>query len=250
MKTTTLLAIIFLFLFANVSVAQEKYDTLPADYKKNIVKWNMTPYFLWGSPNFNFSYERVLQPYRSFSINAGYFVLPNLLGYNSLNFTNTRKKSGYSFSGDYRLYFKNRNTRNAPDGLYWGPYGSIHHYQFQNDVEVKDSQSVHSSFGLDGKINIMSMGLELGYQFLIKDKFTIDLIFMGPSVSIYSGTLLLDGELTADDEAEYLQEIRDALISKYPFLEDLISQGKFSKKGTSTSFGYGLRYIIQVGYRF
>ncbi|MCF8364519.1 MAG: autotransporter outer membrane beta-barrel domain-containing protein [Bacteroidales bacterium] len=239
-----------LFTFLSPCISQEKYDTLPEGYKRNVLKWNVTPFFLWGSQNINLSYERVLKPYRTFSINAGYFVLPSLGSFDSLNFTNERNKSGFSISGDYRFYFKGRNTRNAPDGLYWAVYGSYHHYQFQNDFEVNNSPTIQGKLDLDGSVNVFSAGVELGYQFLIKDRFTIDLIFMGPSLSVYTGQLKLDGDLTVDEKDEYLKAIRDILTGKFPFLDDLVEYGGFSEKGTSTSFGYGFRYMIQLGYRF
>lgn len=249
-KLLTTFIISFTCLIAQQIVAQEKYDTIPADYKRNVVKWNATPFFLWGSKNLNFSYERVIKPYRTFSVNAGYFVLPTLGSFDSLNFTADRKKSGFSLSGDYRFYFKNRNTRNAPDGLFWATYGSVHHFQFQNDVQVLNNPAIQGNLALDGKVSIFSLGVELGYQFVIKDNFTIDLIFMGPSMSVYTGKLTLTGDITADEDDEYLIAIRDILLGKFPFLDDLVETGNFSEKGVSTSFGFGFRYMLQLGYRF
>ncbi len=244
----TLLLLVFLL---NPVVAQEKSDTLPEDYKRNVIKWNLTPFLLWGSENINLSYERVLEAHRSFSVNAGYFVLPAIIGsYDSINISSTRKRSGFSVSGDYRFYFKNRNTRRAPDGLFWGPYGSFHHYSFENYFEVVNSSIGHGSLSLDGGISIIGIGVELGYQFVIKERFTIDLIFMGPSVSIYTGKLKIDGDISADGENEYLDAIRDILTSKYPFLDELLNNKEFSTKGAATNFGYGMRYLIQIGYRF
>lgn len=251
MKTIKLLILSgLIFIFTSPCLSQEKYDTLPEGYKRNVLKWNATPFFLWGSENINLSYERVIKPYRTFSVNAGYFVLPSLGNYDSLRISNDRKKSGFSVAGDYRFYFKGRNTRNAPDGLFWALYGSYYHYQFQNDFEVTNSSIIQGKLELDGKVNIFSAGVELGYQFLIKDRFTIDLIFMGPSVSVYSGQLKLDGDLTVDENNEYLKAIRDVLLGKFPFLGDLVQQGSFSEKGASSSFGFGFRYMIQLGYRF
>jgi len=132
----------FLFIFISPCLSQDKYDTLPSVYKRNILKWNATPFFLWGSKNINLSYERVIKPFRTFSVNAGYFVLPSLGTFDSINISHDRKKSGFSVSGDYRYYFKGRNTRNAPDGLFWALYGSFHHYQFQNDFEVLNSSTI------------------------------------------------------------------------------------------------------------
>jgi len=239
-----------LFIFIHPGFTQEKYDTLPADYKRNVIKWNITPFVIWSSQNINFSYERAIKPYQSFSVNAGYFVLPTVGLFDSVRFNPTKKKYGFSISGDYRFYFKNRNTRNAPDGLYWGPYASYHYYQFQNTIEVTDNPSIQGSLALDGRFSVLSMGVQLGYQFVVKKNFTIDLIFMAPSVSLYSGKFNFDDDVVIDKEDEYLKAIRDILVSRFPFLDDLVEDGSFDTKGATSSFGPGLRYMIQVGYRF
>lgn len=251
MKTFTFVVVVItLSLFSGYTIAQEKYDTLPENYKRNVVKWNMTPFLLWSSQNLNFSYERAIKPYQSFSVNAGYFVLPSTGVYDNLNIKPATKNSGFSISGDYRFYFKGRNTRNAPDGLYWGPYASFHHYQFQNSIEITNRPNVEGGLALDGKFNVISAGVQLGYQFVLKKNFTIDLIFMGPSLSMYSGQLKLEGDLTVDENDEYLKAVRDILLSRFPFLGDLIEDGTFDSKGVTSNLGPGLRYMIQIGYRF
>ena len=251
MKKATFLAVILISTFLLVNVyAQKQASVFPESYKRNVVKWNMTPFFLWGSSNLNFSYERVLKPHQSFSLNAGYFVLPISGIYNGIKMKTARKKSGFTFSGDYRFYFKNRNTKFAPDGLFWAPYGSFHHYQFSNSIEPINNPNIQGSLSLDAGFNILSMGVELGYQFVIKERLTVDLIFMGPSLSLYSAKFDLGGDLTVDEENEYLEAIRDILVGKFPFLDDWIEYKNFDTNGATTSMGFGLRYLIQVGYRF
>ncbi len=253
MKKHTLLffAIIFLFALENIQ-AQYTADTLPLNYKKNIVKWNMTPFLLWSKKNINFSYERVLAPKRSYSVNVGYFELPSTGIYDSLNMKSANKKFGYSVSGDYRFYMNKRNVNPAPDGIYWGVFGSFHHYRFTNDIEVINSPVIEGGLILDGRMNILSLGAELGYQFVIKKRLTIDLIFMGPSLSMYNYKLVLESKLNPgeDVDEEYLQGVQDVLYGLFPGLETLIDKKLIDESGVSTSFGAGFRYMIQVGYRF
>ena len=253
MKKPILLIILFIFIlssFSNNLFSQDSTLTLPEKYRRNVIKWNATPFLIWSKRNINFSYERILSPHRSFSVNLGYFELPSTGIYDSLNITNTSKKSGFTISGDYRYYFKNRNKNFAPDGLFWGVYSSYHHYQFSNDIEVINSPTVQGNLLLKGKLDILSLGVELGYQFVIKERFTIDLIFMGPSLSMYKTNLTLDGNLTVDGQEEYLKAIYDLMVTKYPFFEELVTTGETESKGAKTSFGFGLRYLIQFGYRF
>jgi hypothetical protein len=75
------------------------------------------PFPVLDQKNINISYERILSPYRFFSVNAGYFELPAAGLFDSLYLTNTSNKGGVS--GDYRFYFQKRNKHFAPDGLYW-----------------------------------------------------------------------------------------------------------------------------------
>ncbi len=238
----------FLFLICQPGRAQSKID-FPDGYKRNVIKWNLTPFLLWTKKNINFSYERTLSPFRSFSINAGYFELPATGLFDSLYLTSTSNKGGFSVSGDYRFYFKNRNMHFAPDGLYWGVYSSYHYFRFENNVRIIKNENIQGQLHLNGGINIFSAGVELGYQFAIKKRWTLDLVFMGPSVSIYQGKLSLTGDLQGSNE-DYLEAIRDILIGRFPFLDELIDKGKFNDRGMSTSLGFGMRYLIQFGYRF
>lgn len=253
-KNLLIVSIILIYgcgLFAQSDTTYIQNDsTFAPDYKRNVIKWNLTPFLLWSKRNINISYERVLKPNRTFSVNAGYFVLPSTGIYDSLNIQTARKNSGFTISGDYRFYFKNRNKNHAPDGLYWGPYGSFHYTQFENDILVFDGDIAKGTLNLDANISILSAGVELGYQFVIKEKFTIDLIFMGPSFSVYSGKIGLAGDIDVEGNEEYLKAIRDILISKFPYLDQLIAEGSFSGSGYSTNLGFGLRYMIQIGYRF
>ncbi len=246
-----ILLFVFALSMAGQVLAQDEAPPFPEDYRRNVIKWNLTPFLLWDNRNINLSYERVLKPNRSFSVNAGYFVMPSLHLIDTLEFYNTRKKNGFSVSGDYRFYFKKRNKNLAPDGLYWGPYGSIHYYQFSNDIKVLDNPDIQGELYLAGKYGIFAAGVELGYQFvIIKERMTVDLIFMGPSISVYSGQMKLEGALETDLENEYLEAIRDILFAQVPGLEKLVNEGVVHSNGVSTSLGFGLRYMIQVGYRF
>lgn len=250
MKIKALFVLLFIGLFAIEGVFAQADSTIKADIRRNVIKWNMTPFFIWSRKNINFSYERVIKHNHTFSINMGYFELPSLGIFGNLDLEKENYKRGLSVSGDFRFYPAKRNLKSAPDGIYFGPYASYHFTQFGSDVNVIDSQNVSGSFATDVNLSIISAGLELGYQFVFKRGFTVDLIFIGPSVSVYTGKITLDGDLSVDETNENIEKIRDALISKYPFLDDLISKGEFNDSGASTSLGFGMRYMIQVGYNF
>jgi len=247
-----LLTLIITFAFCITSFSQN--DTVvnrdkSVLTKRNVLKWNLTP-MMWSVKNVNLSYERVTSSNRSFSVNTGYFVLPSFGSYDSINIERAKKKWGFSISGDKRFYFKNRNTRSAPDGLYWGVFGSLHYYRFENEFTLVNSEIAEGKLTLDGNFNMLSAGVELGYQFVLKNNLTIDLIFIGPSISTYSANLGISGNLKVNEESEYIEAIYDVLISKYPGIDNLIKEKNISDSGALFSVGPGLRYMIQIGYRF
>ncbi len=229
-----------------------KQDTvLPDGYRRNGIKWNLTPFFLWSPGDINLSYERVLSPYRSFSVNAGRFVLPSTSIYDSLRIVATKNKWGFTFSGDYRYYFKKRNKNYAPDGLFWGPFGSFHYTGFKNDILVFKSDGSQGNLLLNAQLGIVSAGVELGYQFVLDDRLTVDLIFAAPALSLYLGNIKFTGDLSLDEEDEYIQAVIDMLSLLFPgFGDDLVGDNVFTFTGYKGKFGFGARYLIQIGYRF
>ena len=252
-KITSLLTFGFIICLIQPSFGQKGYEFPDSvDYKKNVIKWNLTPFFLFSKKNINIGYERVVSPYRSFTVNAGYFELPQFTKklFDSLEIKNSTNRSGFSVSGEYRFYFKKRNRRMAPDGLYWGIYGSFHHTQFKNDIVILNNPSIQGDLLFGAKLNILAAGVELGYQFIIKERLSIDLIFMGPSLSMYQNQLTLGGAVDVDEEDEYIQAVYDVLKNIIPGFDNLVKDGEVTSSGSNLSMGFGLRYMVQIGYRF
>jgi len=256
MKKLTFLLIIIFGIAVNFTAEAQKGYEFPdsVKYKKNIIRWNMTPFIVWSSNNINFSYERVLKPYRSISVNAGYWVLPTIKSgrlLDSLDITHNNSKSGFSLAADYRFYFKKLNLGMAPAGLYWGVYSAWYFYQFENTANILDKGGIQSEASFGGKLNIVSAGVELGYQFIIKERLSIDIIFLAPSISAYSTKLNLKSSgVEIDDENEYLQKIYDAMVAKMPAFAELVDNGYTHSSGFNTNVGLGVRYMVQIGYRF
>ncbi|RLD78176.1 MAG: hypothetical protein DRJ10_10760 [Bacteroidetes bacterium] len=249
MKKGLLIVLTISTIFFTFNVQSQNNDELSDTiYKKNVIKWNMTTFILFSSKNINISYERILNPHRSFSINVGYFELPFDGLFDSLFINKTNEKSGFTVSGDYRFYFKERNKKWAPDGLYWGLYSSYHYFQFSNTVSFVNRPDIQGDVKFSGNFNIISTGVELGYQFIIKDKLSIDLVFMGPSLSVYNRKFTLGGNV--DNENEYLGAIWDGIKNKYPYIKELAEVGEIESNKAQTHMGFGLRYLVQIGYWF
>jgi len=218
---------------------------------RNVIKWNITPFLLWDKKNFSFSYERILRSHRSISVNAGFFRFPEFtsIDTDSVNVTSDKSRKGFSVAFDYRRYFASRNVRWAPDGLYWGLWTSYHQSNFTKGLDAMNDQGEFINLTSKGKIGIYAIGAQLGYQFLIGEHFVIDLIMVGPAIARYSFNVSLtaDGQI---DDREILDKIIEALIEKIPGLDELIDTGDLDGKGKFSTSSIGLRFMIQVGYRF
>ena len=220
--------------------------------KKNVIRYNLTPN-LMGFSSVIFGYERVVKPYQSFSINAGYLSIGKS-GSNAndeYDLTGVKSSSGFSVAADYRFYLKKVNKDPAPSGIYFAPYFA--HYNFNLSAGIRrlvDNNSGAETL-VDAKIIITSFGGELGYQFNIRNRVTVDLILVGPSLSSYKINMAIDGGANPpDDPDETMETLRDFLYGKYPWLETLVDEGEVDLKGTNSSWGFGFRYVVQIGYRF
>lgn len=252
MKALTIILTLFFlgnFYAANCQEKEIQQDSLTHHYKRNIIKWNVTP-MVWSIRNVNIAYEHVLSNYSSFSLNGGFFVLPEIGLVDSLDLIKTNKKWGFSISGDKRYYIKSRNLSTAPDGLYWGIFGSLHYYEFENYVNVVNSNIAHGDLLLNGNLNIVTAGVELGYQYIFKNNISVDLVIIGPAISMYSTKLSIRGDLEIDKESEYTQALYDIIVARFPGANILFKEKSLNDDGTTFSIGPGFRYMIQVGYRF
>jgi len=225
---------------------------IPAPYHKNVIKFNPTPMLIWGEVrNITLSYERLITKNKSVSLQAGYLVYPTLLNGTVANLIHIEKgdKYGLNLALDYRYYPSSRNRRPAPDGLYLGPFLSVYSFRFSNTFDILHS-TVDQGGELEGRFNIVNLGLMMGYQFIFWKRFTLDMLLFGPSVSNYSGKLTISGNLDPDQIQNIDQEMVDKLLAKYPFLQTLFSNEKLEFTGNRTTLAVGLRFSVQVGFHF
>ena len=243
---------VFVFLLPNQSYSQDSLKTSGFIPKKNVIRYNLTPNLL-GFSSVIFGYERVVKPYQSFSINAGYLSIGSGNKENEeYSLTGNKSSSGFSIAADYRFYLKKVNKDPAPSGVYFAPYYT--HYNLKLSTGIRKLGDSNSDFEtiVDTKININSIGVELGYQFNIKNRVTVDLILVGPSFSGYKVNMEVVGGATPPDEDpdETMEALRDLLFEKFPWMETLVDEGEVNIKGNDTHWGMGFRYVMQIGYRF
>jgi Protein of unknown function (DUF3575) len=216
--------------------------------RRNTIKLDITSYWLYRNA-LNFTYERVTKPNQSFSITAGYQEFPrsSTLG-SRIAVKEDNKKDGLKFGGEYRFYLAKENKYRAPHGVYIGPYFTLHQFRNERTIEVDNNGTPEEAI-LNTKFNIVNIGVQLGYQFVINNRWAIDLVFVGPSVSNYRFKATLDGNFTFDTE-DIQNEIILDLIDRFPMLEEVINEKEASTTGKLDVWSYGYRYQLQVGYHF
>jgi len=251
-KSVTMVCIL-MCCFQLHSYSQDTLKTESFIPYKNVIRYNLTPNIL-GFSSAIFGYERVVNSHQSFSINAGYLSIGKSGKKDNEDYklSSTKSRSGFSIAADYRFYLKKENKNQAPSGVYLAPY--IVHYTLQLSTGLKSlhDNSTNLETIIESKININSIGLELGYQFIIKNRFTIDMILIGPSYAGYKVNMDVVGDVVPPDGEldERLEALKDILFGKYPWLETLIDEGEVDLKGKRTHWGLGFRYVLQIGYRF
>jgi hypothetical protein len=247
-------------------MAQEKTDTIATGNKKkkekpvvqtpyhwNTIKFNPTPMLIQAIEirNMTFSYERLINKKMSVSVQAGYLDFPRLTTDTILNLIHINKgnKKGINLAFDYRYYPFQRNRRPAPDGLYIGTYLSYYGFQFKNTFDIVDTSVVQNGT-INGKLNVVNLGVELGYQFIFWKRFSVDLLLFGPSISYHSGSLSIGGNLNPDKIQEIDGELAQRLMDRFPLIKSLVSGEDLRFTGSNTRFGTGFRYSIQLGFHF
>ena len=252
MNMKKILAIgVFLIIISNISAQDTVRTHVDEKQKKNIIRWNITPMFI-NVTNLTIGYERIIKKNQSISINVGLLLFPHLLNNDSLqvSYVTHGSRLGFTTAMDYRFYLRKRNKRDAPDGVYIGPYLAYYQYAFDNKLSLIENNTVTNEIGIDANFKMASLGIELGYQFLFWDKMTVDLILVGPSITYYNAKVKLSGELSINEEDESYIYLKEQVLDRYPWIESFISLDAINTGGKFDSFGMGFRYVVQIGYHF
>lgn len=247
------IVLFILIFFSNNSNAQTS-DTIEKKDKvfKNTIKYNVTNMLLYDT-SYQFSYERILKENQSFTVFAGYQNLPYIsldLG-NESRYTNNDSRTGYSIGGDYRFYLGSINKYSAPRGIYLAPFISYFNFNTTREIQSTNAETgAVSSINLDTKLGLASLGGELGYQFVLWDRFVIDCILLGPSASYYKFNIKADADIPGLDDNELAQKVIEALKDKFPSIGNITSPEGSTTNGIQSVTALGFRYSISIGYRF
>jgi hypothetical protein len=229
--------------------AQSRDSTAKIKDYKNIIKVNFTSNILYQSPLIE--YERLVKKNQSFSIQVGLVALPfgSSKGSDSLYYESNVKKTGYSLTADYRFYLPSENKDPAPHGVYIGPYVGYCYFDNERNLRIGSAQD---PLVLNSKFQVLSIGAQLGYQFVLgkKKRWVIDCIVVGPSLTNYVANLKLTGNIDPSKIDENLQKILEGIASRYPLVGDLLRNQEANFNGKADVWNAGFRYSIHLGYRF
>jgi hypothetical protein len=195
-------------------------------------------------------YERILPHNQSITLNIGTFSIPRFSNgslADSLGLNTSYKDKGFHFSTDYRFYLMKENRHAAPRGVYLAPYYTYNYLNRENSWNLEGRvDEVYTNL----KLNIHTIGAELGYQFIFWDRVALDLILIGPGWGFYGLKAEVGTTLDPDKESEFFQKLNEILADKIPGYDKMIDAGEFSKTGTYDVKSIGFRYVIRVGFRF
>lgn len=235
--------LVAVFMSTGVLTHAQQADTI----RKNTIKLDLTSYWLYRNAAI-FSYERLARPHQTWVVTAGFQQFPPLSSLDSINVTRSTNARGFKLGIEYRFYLQKENRYNPPHGIYIGPYLAFHNFHNTRHLEVNNNGTLEEAeLSLD--INILNPGVQVGYQFLIKNRWTIDLVFIGPSLSNYRAKAKLDGNFSFDGD-QITDDVLLALMDRFPILDELITDQEATVDGRLNTWAMGFRYQIHVGYHF
>lgn len=229
-----------------IAVMLAVFCTLTAFAQNNIVKLGLGGL---ATANLNLKYERVLTEKNSVNVNLGLKVpsgLPFNLDLNDIIDNNTAeepKLNGFNISAEYRIY---TGSQGAPQGFYFAPYLQFKNFAIQYDDVIDGHMG-------EAKINYgnIGAGLQLGAQWIISEKVSIDWYFLGLSVVRNNVKIRVESD---DPDIDFFEEV-NAIEKEYedvPFIGDkleLDSGENFASLKTNFILP-GFKTGVSIGYAF
>jgi len=247
---TTPLRIVFVFASVLLISSTNVFSQSASKDFKNSVKFNVTNTLLYDN-SYQFSYERIVKENQSINVFVGYQEFPLItLDIDNADFDKKSNRTGFSVGADYRFYLGSINKYSAPRGVYLAPFVSFFQFNTDRDIHYTDSNNVVNTVNLSSKFNLTNFGGELGYQFVLWDRFVIDCVLFGPSLTRYKFNAKLDGSIPGYEDNEVYQKIIQAIKDKFPAVEGITGDEGIEKKGVQSVTAVGFRYNISIGYRF
>jgi len=148
--------------------------------QNNVIKTGL-PNILYGE--YQLGYERMINSSQSMQLKAGYFqpVSSFLIDKDLFRFTDQYSikgvDGGFQTSLEYRFYM---GENQGPKGLYLAPYARLAQL-YMGYTDVIDNLE----FDVSTRFTLAGVGAQVGYQWLINDRFCIDFNFFGAGIDFW-----------------------------------------------------------------
>jgi hypothetical protein len=199
--------------------------------------------------NISLQYERRLSKHWSVLMGSGYKwggKIPKVVGLGEVVITSsTSGLRGYSFTPEARYYFNFCGCGASHTGFYAGLYTRFTKLYGDLTFNFWDGTDYIDVAGA-GDMRELGVGLQLGYQFVFKKRFVVDLMFAGPRTSWNRIHL----SVASDYAEDLIPIIEDEINKRLEWMgRDPISLP--TSPEAEVKFGFtNFRYALGIGYIF
>jgi len=159
--------------------------------------------------------------------------------------SNTRGLRGYHITPELRYYFNFCECGGSPSGLYTGLYTRYTRYygdlnfHFWTGTEFIDA-------AVATNLSEMGAGIQIGYQFIFKERFLVDFMFAGPRFS--------SNRVRFSFRSEYAEELGPIIEEEINKRLEWLGMDPISIPALGeieTRFGFrNFRYAVAFGFMF
>lgn len=247
-----LIFFVFLAAWTSLVFAQDKESSTLE--RKNVIKF-LPSNLLFQSLSFEF--ERMINAKNSFTLGVGLPQQKSLIGKYGIKGDQELKAAELGTMHIRAAYRHYAGDRKLPRGLYIEPY--LKYQKITGNASmlgemVENGQTVNYKGDLDVKLNTMNFGFQLGAQFLIAKRVSLDFYFLGLEAGLLSGNVTAISESLTDPNADNLEkDINDAIAELPSFIGDKLkatkSGNKIDVKASSVPYPW-LRCGLSIGIAF
>lgn len=218
----------------NLFVALFAFIGLSVIAQENVTKTNL----LFGPLNgvFNISQERALNDRISLQASLRFMPKRSIAKYSDLLAVEYEGDAYNPFFGttisalgnftELRIYGKDKG---ALRGFYWGPYFHISSFKLSGpsrygEFQDNDGITYSGDVTMDFIIKQLGGGLQIGVQWLVNDKISIDWTILGLGLNAMGGALVVEASNTSNnfDFRNYDEDVKNATFG----LEEILSVSK------------------------
>ena len=219
------LSVLVFFAFLASFVFAQDGDSLTIE-RNNVVK------FLPANLPFqsiSFEYERMINPANYITLGIGIPNQKSLIGKYGMDFGSDVKSVELGTMHIRAAYRHYTGQRMLPKGFYIEPYVKYLKISGNGSVENTDFNNTYKG-KFDVNLNSMNLGFQLGAQFLIAKRVTLDLYFLGLEAGILNGDVNATSDL-GDPYATHLKAYIEDRIAEFPsFIGDKLTVNQSADK--------------------